>query len=550
MVQLAWAQRCRSAIEGSQLSCEQRLACIKIVPQFDGLEYALTPSIVDGDFQLEIHINASNKATTLLNTTQWVRDKFTEAGVTELSVASNEDEGFSTIVVRAIQSGADEEAKETQDETVAPNEVPTPAPNPTTDISTKTEETKTTEKSPIADGLSDEAQATVGTDSKNTSEFYLNVEVYLEGVQIPHSSCTISYGLASPPSCTIIMPATSIIRDLPSWTKVHVFFKDLLPDSNGNYEWRLLFDGELAGFSYSVDAQGAAMSITAIHSTTFLTLMQLMTLDAAEYLFNPNPRMIGDATMPMIFGQSKINSKLVGNIIKGKNFDSMADIVYQLLRAILVGTKDSAVAKYYNSKLGNDPGAWKILKRMYGVSQKAVDSPVATYDTQYDNSGKLKGGTSTGSANGAGSTGASGSSVAPGEDNKIANAAFSYLYSTGRDTTVDGIGTFECDGLVTAAIRKAGVEPSGWPEHYVPTQREYFESKGWYSTNYNNVVTGDVITLHCSEESDHTGIFMRGADGKGYLIHNSSSQSETIQTAWEPPGVEGFAYEGHGRIPM
>lgn len=67
----------------------------------------------------------------------------------------------------------------------------------------------------------------------DTDVFYVEVKVFLEGVQVPHSAAAVSYGVSQPPSATVTIPAASFMRDLPETTKVHIIYKDLLPDSTG-----------------------------------------------------------------------------------------------------------------------------------------------------------------------------------------------------------------------------------------------------------------------------------------------------------------------------
>lgn len=396
MASYQWTTAYKQVLSDSQLTLSQRLSCTNVMESLGAMENKITCSVSDGDFQVTVWDSADE----LLNSIHWVRDSFQRYGISEIVVNKNDNNICGTVTVIADGSPQPEEP---QDNTIQPEEKPTPATNPTTNIKNNpvTDTTATpTPPTGLADEPSEVSKSKVGVNTPNTSEFFLNVEVYIEGVQVPHSSATVSYGLATPPSCTVIIPASSLIRDLPETTKVHIFFEDLLPDESGVYQWRLLFDGELAGFQYNVDANGGTVSLSAIHSSAYLTLMQLMTLDASEYLFNPNPRMVGDATMPMVFGQNKISTSLISNIMKGKGYESMADIVYQLTRAILVGTQDSAVGKYYHDKLGNDKEGWKILKRMYGISKGIVNSPVPTYDTQYKADGTLKNNTNSNTKSG------------------------------------------------------------------------------------------------------------------------------------------------------
>lgn len=537
-----WLVAYSQALNNSQLTQAQIVKCRETMRSLGEMQDKIQTAVVDGDFQVTL----TSEASKLANDTKWVSDSFVKNGIPEITIDTDKAKGFSTIVVRARDTSG-----QTVDNTVPKDTYVPAATNPTTNIATNMSSVESATKAPsdantkstsaseveLATQPSENARSKVKQDEPNTSEFFIDVEVYLEGVQIPHSSATVSYGLGSPPSCTIILPATSLIRDLPETTKVHIFFKDLLPDESGTYQWRLLFDGEMSGFQYNIDPNGATMSISALHSSAYISLMQLMSLDAAEYIFDSNPRLIGDATMTTVFGQNKVSTKLIDSIMKGKGYKSMADIVYQLMRAVLEGTQDSAVGKYYHDKLSNDKDAWKLLKRIYGVSKAVAESPVPTYDKQYNN-----GTTSSGAGKDGGIMPSNGSS-------KIADAALYYVDITGRDGTVDGISNFQCDGLVTASLRRAGVEPTGWPEHWVPDQQQYFINRGWYSTNPSDVQPGDVIIMNCYDEADHTGIFMRDANGVGYLVHNSASKRQTIQTKWEPPGWDRFAYVGHGRIP-
>jgi hypothetical protein len=238
--------------------------------------------------------------------------------------------------------------------------------------------------------------AKVSTSIPNIDEYYMNVAVFLEGVQVPVNGVTIGYGVNTPPTCTILLPAHRVLRSLPETTKIHVFFQDMLPDETGTYHWRLLFDGELAGYGYTTTADGAHISITGLHSTAYLTLMQIITLDVAKFLFTKE-NLIGAATLPVALNNNHIDSNIIKDIIEGKNNESMADIVFQLIRAILDNVDQTAVGKYYQEKLGNVPGGWKMLKRIFGVSAKAMNAAIPKVDWNMSGS-QGSGGTSTPSA--------------------------------------------------------------------------------------------------------------------------------------------------------
>lgn len=215
----------------------------------------------------------------------------------------------------------------------------------------------------------------------DTNVFYVDVKVFLEGVQVPHSQAAVSYGIDSPPTATLVIPAAQFLRNIPETTKVLIVFRDLLPDSTGEYKWRVLFDGELSGISYSIDSTGATMNLTAIHSTAYLTLIQLMNVPVRDYIYNSKPEAnVGGLTLWQSQpGASQTEIKFLEallNDLKGDtpSVKSMADIVYILLRNIIEGHKDSAaVARWMWLYLGNNPGGLKLLRRIYGVSDAGKD---------------------------------------------------------------------------------------------------------------------------------------------------------------------------------
>jgi len=96
----------------------------------------------------------------------------------------------------------------------------------------------------------------------------VEIEVYLEGVKVPVSSISINEALGSPPSCTINFPAHSgALRILPG-TIVHVFgLVEMLPGLGQvkklTKQQVLLFEGEIAGQSYSKTPTQRMVSLTA-----------------------------------------------------------------------------------------------------------------------------------------------------------------------------------------------------------------------------------------------------------------------------------------------
>lgn len=401
---LEWEAAFTNALSSTTLSSPQGVNILAMLTDISDDGYAITASCTsDGSLTLDIIVNTDNTTTTTKDCADYVVSRLASRNVTTpyVTMAYDGTANLATVLITAAPSDDADANKiainllptSSAEAAAAGKTVSTPVIAPvksSTKILGATQAVAATTIIDLYDTMSTSSNMLPKSDAENTSVFFLEVEIYLEGVQVPHNSCAVSYGLNSPASCSIIIPASSVIRDLPETTKVHIFFKDLIPDANGVYEWRLLFDGELRSFSYTSTANGGTISIEAIHSSAYLSLMKILTLDAAEYIYNPNPRTIGDATMPMLCGQSKINSKLVQNIIKGKNYSSMADLVFQLMRAVIEGVSDSAIGKYYASKLGPGAAGWKLTKRIFGVSKLAGDAAVAKYETQYTvDTGKL-----------------------------------------------------------------------------------------------------------------------------------------------------------------
>lgn len=224
-------------------------------------------------------------------------------------------------------------------------------------------------------------RAAVSSDG-GTNVFYLDVKAFLEGVEVPLAGVNLSYGVNEVPQASITIPASNVVRDLPETCKVHIFFKDILPDPKTNeYEWRLLFDGELAGMSYSTNPNGAAATISAIHSAGYMSLMQIMTLELSAMLSDPTigANIIGDAIIPASLGNVRSKSKVIELLSKNKkSFASIADIVYVLAKNVISEVSNSSVGQYYSSKLGNDKGGLKLLNRIFGVSEAATKVSAAT----------------------------------------------------------------------------------------------------------------------------------------------------------------------------
>ena len=212
----------------------------------------------------------------------------------------------------------------------------------------------------------------------------LNIEVLclLEGISVPVVSAQVSYGVNMLPTCTVNLPAHSLIRDLPERTKVALFFRDFCPEGAANeYKWRLLFDGELYALGYNLSPDGAVMSLQVMHAVSELDLMKIMTLSIGAYLYDPSAKFLGEATMVSLWG-NRVNEIKVTNFLSGHRnlFNGVADIVYLLFHTVLTDADvaKSATGAYYAKKLGDGPTGSKIPARFYGINpelKKQIKDP-------------------------------------------------------------------------------------------------------------------------------------------------------------------------------
>lgn len=277
----------------------------------------------------------------------------------------------------SIPKSDDEKKEDAQNN---PKSVVDPTANNKSSVDEKKEQENTEAKE------QEEANAARPKEGVDTNVFYIDVKVFLEGVQVPHASAAVSYGIGNPPTCSIVIPAAGLIRGLPETTKILIIYRDLLPDPDTHeYEYRVLFDGELSGMSYNVSSNGAQLSLSGVHSAAYLTYMQLLNQAATEYIYNRAPSLIGDLVTVNVQGSTKQDITIIQDIIEN-NKDTVqgaADIVYLILKHLLEGFKAaSPVSQWYWEKLGNDTGGYKIMQRIYGVSEGAKSAPLLPLDIE------------------------------------------------------------------------------------------------------------------------------------------------------------------------
>lgn len=179
--------------------------------------------------------------------------------------------------------------------------------------------------------------------TENTKNvFPVYAKVLLEGVEVPLYSISVSYGINSAPTCTVIIPAYSKLRELPENTKILILYKN--PQDSITDKWYVLFDGELQSMIYSIDPNAATMTLQGIHAVSYLELMQLLVQPAITTQSDLSN--IGWVGPLMEQGTGTANSQqlILFDVILGKGsdqgsystyFKSMADLVFIIIKSIL-----------------------------------------------------------------------------------------------------------------------------------------------------------------------------------------------------------------------
>lgn len=221
----------------------------------------------------------------------------------------------------------------------------------------------------------------------NTKNIFLTrCKVFLEGVEVPYTSANVSYGISSPPSCTIALPASNILRDLPEDTKILVIYQN--PQDPIDAEWKVLFDGELETISYSTTPNESTMLLQGLHATTYLDLLQLLVCEAASLLYYEKASLGNTSIMVPTVAGNNAGDVVLGNCIytnPGDDNDratpckNMAEIVYTLIAHILdkerldIG-KGSEYTEFFYNKIIEQ---YALAKRIFGIG-KDIDSRISS----------------------------------------------------------------------------------------------------------------------------------------------------------------------------
>lgn len=117
--------------------------------------------------------------------------------------------------------------------------------------------------------------------------------VYLNGIEVPCPSVTVSYGVNTIPSATFNFPPHRLLERVGADDRldVAVFYMDHFASGENDPTFRLLFEGEIVGWSYRSTAMGRMMSFQAIADISAYEQLFYSFINTTETLvaesFNP-----------------------------------------------------------------------------------------------------------------------------------------------------------------------------------------------------------------------------------------------------------------------
>lgn len=107
--------------------------------------------------------------------------------------------------------------------------------------------------------------------------------VYLNGIEVPCSNASVSYGVGVIPEATLSFPPHRLLQRLGTEDKVEVviFYLDDLADPQ-RPEFRLLFEGEIVGWSYTSSSHGRQMTFNAVADISIFTQLHFFFLNNVD----------------------------------------------------------------------------------------------------------------------------------------------------------------------------------------------------------------------------------------------------------------------------
>ena len=214
-----------------------------------------------------------------------------------------------------------------------------------------------------------------------TDVLYQDVKLYIEGVQVPFISISVSQSLHQLPSAEVEIPPQAGLMDICRYyqPKVHIFYDDL---SYGGY--RLLFWGHIQASSYTHSRTGsgsASIHFRALHKNA---LMDQLTLDFMGFLSGQTPQLASPESNQT---QTDINSQFaVTEALKG--ITGVQTLDKDRISADNKGVLDADITKLmssHSSLLSRYSGMAGVSMTLWNKVKKSTYSNVR-YNTIYQGS--------------------------------------------------------------------------------------------------------------------------------------------------------------------
>lgn len=107
--------------------------------------------------------------------------------------------------------------------------------------------------------------------------------VYLNGIEVPCPSVSVSYGVGQIPEATLSFPPHRYLNRIGAEDRLEVviFYLDTLINP-GKPEFRLLFEGEIVGWSYNSSSSGRQMTFNAVADISIFTQLNFHFLSSTN----------------------------------------------------------------------------------------------------------------------------------------------------------------------------------------------------------------------------------------------------------------------------
>lgn len=203
----------------------------------------------------------------------------------------------------------------------------------------------------------------IPSEVNSTDRVYQLVKVFIEGVQVPYISISISQSIGELPNCTLQIPPTPGLMDISKYyqPKVHIFFTD----QNLGGE-RVLFNGHIASSSYYKTKSGpgqASITLQCIHRNALIRQLTMDWMPPINSTTDNNPDSIavnlGGGTLALNSTES-VARALQGITGLAQNENVMKP-----------GVSPDIIAKVDISKL--QPEFEEIEKRLTGMSGVVIN---------------------------------------------------------------------------------------------------------------------------------------------------------------------------------